>query len=79
MKSHIVGGYVSKEELADEYRIELTGKVEVIEEEWLNKLKCLLQILLDRGWINKQNMSEYSLKGKAHQLDQGGKILPEHQ
>jgi len=79
-KGHVVRGHCSKDEierLVGEYGIELTCQVEVIEEGWLGKPKGLLQVLWERGWIDEQNMSKYSLKGRTCQLDEK-KVLPEH-
>ena len=80
-KGHIVRGHVTKkelEQLAEEHGVELTSEVEVIEEGWCGKPKGLLQVLWERGWTDEKNASEYSLKGKAHQMDPDDKILPEH-
>ena len=80
-KSHIVRGYTLKEELerlAIEHEVELSYELEEVEEGWCRKPKGLLQVLWERGWINKENVSKYSLKGNEFQKDSDGKILPEH-
>ena len=78
MKGHMVRGHVNREELnelAKKFEIELTCNIEVVEEGWLGKPKGLLQVLYERGWINENNVSEYTLKGKVNQKNE---ILPEH-
>jgi len=80
-KGHVVRGHCSKiemERLAGEYGIALTEEVELVEEGWLGKPKGLLQVLWERGWIDEQKVSEYSLKGKTWQLDENKQVLPEH-
>ena len=67
MKGYDVRGHCGKEELSElatKYNIELTSDVEVVEEGWLGKPKGLLQVLLERGWIDENKLSEYTLKGK---------------
>ena len=67
------------ERLAKDHEIELTCWIEVIEEGWVGRPRGLLQVLWERGWINQKRISEYTLKGRAHQMDDNGKVLPEHQ
>ena len=80
-KGYIVRGHMTKErieQLAKEYGILLTCSVEVVEEGWLGKPKGLLQVLWERGWVDENRVSEYSLKGTKNQIDEEGNILPEH-
>ena len=49
-----------------------------MEEGWLGKPKGFLQVLWERGWIDKNNVSKYTLKGKAEQMNDKGKLLPVH-
>ena len=54
-------GHVSKdkiEQLAKDYAIELTSRVEGVEEGWLGKPKGLLQVLWERGWIDELRLWE---------------------
>ena len=57
------------EQLAKEYGISLTCEEEVVEEGWLEKPKGLLQVLWERGWVDENRVSEYSLKGTKIQQD----------
>ena len=66
-KGYVVRGHVSKEkieQLAKEYSIDLTCRVEVVEEGWLGKPKGLLHVLWERGQINDSRLGEYLLKGQ---------------
>ena len=81
MKGHIVRGHCSKEELdelAKKFDIELTYDLEVVEEGWLGNPKGLLQVLWEKGWIDENNVSKYTLKGKANQMNEKNELLPEH-
>ena len=81
-KGYVIRGHITKdkiEQLAKEHDFSLTCSVEVVKEGWLGKPKGLLQVLWERGWINKNRVSEYSLKGTKNQIDKEGNILPEHQ
>ena len=71
-KGYHVRGHCGKdklEELAKEYKIELTSEVELVEEWWVGKPKRLLQVLWERGWIDITKISEYTLIGKSNQMD----------
>ena len=71
-KGHNVRGHCGREdleELARKNSIALTYETDVIEEGWLGKPKGLLQVLWERGWIDKNKVNEYSLKGKGYQKD----------
>ena len=80
-KGYHVRGHCTKEKLEDlakEYNVELTSEVELVEEGWVNRPKGLLQVLWERGWIDVTKLSEYTLKGKANQMDGDQNILPEY-
>jgi len=80
-KGYHVRGHCTKEKLEDlakEYNVELTSEVELVEEGWVNRPKGLLQVLWERGWIDETKLSEYTLKGKANQMDGDQNILPEY-
>ena len=66
------------EKLANNNGIELTCQMNVVEEGWIGKPKGLLQVHLERGWIDETKIGEYSLKGKASQMDDDGNILLQH-
>ena len=79
-KGHVIRGHCWKEELNDLAKlndIALTYETTKIEEGWLGKPKGLLQVLWERGWINEKKKNEYSLKGKASQMNDKGKLKPE--
>ena len=50
----------------------------LIEEGWVGQPNGLLQVLWERGWIDERRISEYTLRGRAYQLDDNCDILPEH-
>ena len=56
--------------------------IEVIEEiirpGWVNENKGLLQVLYERGWIDEENIGEYSLKGLKHQMDENKEVKDEY-
>ncbi len=79
-KGYIVRGHCCKDELhnlATSYSIELTKNVKVVEEGWCGKAKGLLQVLWEGGMIDKNNLSEYSLKGKKEHKDKNSNVKPE--
>ena len=81
-KGYVVRGHMKKErieQLAKEYEISRTCEEEVVKEGWLGKPKGLLQVLLERGWVDENRISEYSLKGTKTQVDKEGNIFPDHQ
>jgi len=65
------------EKLAADNKIELTSRVEIVKEGWMGKPKGLLQVLWERGWIDENNLNEYSLKGKGYQMDEDGNLKEE--
>ena len=72
LKGYVVRGHCGKDELEDlakKYNVELACDLEVVEEGWLGKPKGLLQVLWERGWIDKNNVCKYILKGKAEQMN----------
>ena len=80
-KGHVIRGHCGKEELDDLAKrngIALTYKNTMVEEGWLGKPKGLLQVLWERGWIDETKINDYSLRGKASQMDEEGNILPQH-
>ena len=80
-KGCYVRGHCSREKierLAREHDIELTCRIEVVEEGWVGRPKGLLQVLWERGWIDEKRISEYSLKGTKNQMDDNGNILPQY-
>ena len=50
---------------------------EIIGPGWVNENKDLLQVLYERGWVDEENIGEYSLKGLKHQLDANGNVKDE--
>ena len=56
-----------KEELDDWQKKLITCNIEVVEEGQLGKTKGLLQVLWERGWMDKNNVSKYTLKGKINE------------
>ncbi len=64
------------EDLAKEYNVELTSEVELVEGESINRPKGLVQVLWERGWVDVTKIHEYTLKGKASQMDEDQNILP---
>ena len=52
-------------QLALENEIELTFTEPVIIPGWLGKPKGLLHVLWERGWINEDEISKYSVDGKT--------------
>ena len=80
-KGYYVRGHCAREKierLAKDHEIELTCRIEVIEEGWVGRPKGLLQVLWERGWIDEKRISEYSLKGTKNQMDDNGNILPQY-
>ena len=80
-KGIIVRRHCSKADMMDICRanhISLTKNVYKKVDGWMGKLKGLLQVLWERGWINEGELSKYSLDGKQNQRDDNGNILREH-
>ena len=59
LKGHFVRGHCGRDELeqlASKYKIELTTEIDVVEDGWLGKPKGLLQVLWERGWVDKKKI-----------------------
>jgi len=75
-----IRGHLSKDELeriANKKGIRLTYEFLIKKEGWMDKPKGLFQILLERGYIDENNVNLYSLRVKKHQLDDNGKLKKE--
>ena len=80
-KGHFVRGHCEREELeglAKKIDVELTTKIDVVEEGWPRKPKGLLQVLWERGWVNEEKLGEYSIKGMKYQMDRDRRIKREY-
>jgi hypothetical protein len=48
--------------------LSITCTEEITIEGWVNKPKGLLQILFERGWINPDNLKQYTENGKMDEM-----------
>ena len=81
-KGFSVRKYYSREEideLAQNYKIDLTYDQQHVIEGWIGKPKGLLQVLWERGWINTEELDRYSGDGKSCQKDEFGKVKKENE
>ncbi len=65
-------------ELANNHQIELTYSENEMIDGWVGRPKGMLQVLWERGWINKLELEKYSVDGKSSQKDEFGKVREEY-
>ena len=80
-KGFLVRRHYGKEEiheLANNHQIELTYSEDEMIDGWMGRLKGMLQVLWERGWINVNKLDKYSADGKMCQKDENGKVKEEY-
>ena len=73
-KNIVVQGNLKKiQELATHNNIPLQHEVPIIKEGWVNKPKGMLQILYERGFLDRKKINSYTIEGKQ---DEYGHTVP---